>query len=104
MSDKTNFLKDCVVSAASDDYEDFAMIMKDTESIASSRGLTIDAQEVADAVKRAIEEGLLEAFVLSATAPHSIKVEYRADRLRELWYYVTPKGKQAAKGMDSLSS
>ena len=62
----------------------------------------MDAGEVAEALRMAVDEGFLEAFVLSPNPPHSTKVEYSADRLHELWYYVTPRGKSSAKGMPFL--
>ena len=102
MRDKYAFLKDCVITTASDDYESFERIFDDTKRIASSRGMSVDADEVAGALRMAVEEGLLEAFDLSPNPPHSIKVEYSADRLRELWYHVTPRGKASAKGMPFL--
>jgi hypothetical protein len=102
MRDKDAFLKDCVITIASDDYENFELIFDDAKRIASSKGMSVDAEEVAAALRMAVDEGLLEAFDLSPNPPHPTKVEYSADRLRELWYYVTPQGKALAKGMPFL--
>jgi hypothetical protein len=101
--DQEAFLRDCVVTIASDDYENFELILKNTKQAAASRGIDVSAEEVTAALRCAIDDGLVEVYVLSPQPPYSTKVEYTPGRLREFWYYVTPRGKSAAKGIPSLS-
>jgi hypothetical protein len=99
MRNESDFLKNWVISEVSDDYESFETVLKSMERLAASRGVTATETEVAEALQRAISEGLVNAYVLSPLPPHSTKVEYNADQLYTLWYYVSPRGKEAAKGI-----
>jgi hypothetical protein len=103
MSDRENFLVDCVISAVSDDYESFEIIFDQTSRLAGLKGVDVTEAEVAKALERAIAEGLTEAYVLSPQEPHSQKVRYSVEQLHELWFYVTPSGKTSAKSMSELS-
>lgn len=103
MHDEPDFLKDCVITVVSDDYESFEMVLKWTKRLAASRGIKVSETKVAEALQRAIAEGFVNAYILSPDPPHSTKVEYRADQLYALWYFVTPHGKSAAKGVQELS-
>ena len=86
MSDKASFLRDCVITIASDDYENFELIFEQTKQLVK---ITNEA-EVAEALRSLIDDGLLEAYELSAQPAYSKKVGYSASRLHELWDYVTP--------------
>jgi hypothetical protein len=97
------FVRDCVITIISDDYETFETILVQTKRLAESRGILVNDQEVADALQEAIVEGLAEAYVLSPHEPHSQKITYSAEHLHELWFYVTPSGKTAAKSIPELS-
>ena len=101
--DESDLLKNWVVSAVSDDYESFEIVLKSTKRMAASRGIKASKTEVAKALERAISEGLVSAYILSPIPPHSTKVKYRADQLDALWYYVTPHGKSAAKANHDAS-
>ena len=103
MSDKTTYLRDCVITIASDDYENFELILEQTKNLAASRGVVTDDVEVAEIVKRLIADGLLEAYELSVQPAYSKKVDYVPEQLHELWYYVTPRGKALAKSILALS-
>jgi hypothetical protein len=103
MHDEPDFLRDCVITEVSDDYENFELILKRTKHLAASRGIKASETTVAEALERAIAEGFVSAYILSPNPPHSTKVEYRMDQLYALCYYVTPHGKSAAKGIQELS-
>jgi hypothetical protein len=97
------FLKDCVITIVSDDYENFEVILGQTRHLASLKGVTVHEDEVAQAVEKVIAEGLVEAYFLSPHEPHSVKTQYSLEQVHELWFYVTPQGKAAAKGIPKLS-
>jgi hypothetical protein len=101
--DQAGFVRDCVVTIAADDYENFELIFEEAKCVAAIRGIVVNEAEVAEALRRAIGDGLMDAYVLSPQPPHSTKVEYDPDRLHELWFYVTPHGKSTAKGIPELS-
>jgi len=65
MHDEPDFLKDCVVSEVSDDYENFEIVLKSTKRLAASKGIKVGENEVVDALQRAISEGLISAYTLS---------------------------------------
>ena len=103
MGDRENFLMECIISVASDDYESFAIIFEQTSRLGMQKGIYVTEAEVARAIERAIAGGFAQAYVLSPHEPHSVKVEYSPERLDELWFYVTPHGKRAAKSIPELS-
>ncbi len=88
----------------SDDYENFQIIFDQTRRIGAVRKMDITETEVAEALQEAITEGYATPYVLSPQPPHSIEVEYVPARLKELWFFVTPRGKSAAKSIPQLSS
>jgi hypothetical protein len=97
-------LTDCVITIVSDDYESFEIILEQTRRLTDSRGLNVTEAEVAEALGRAISDGLAEAYFLSPHPPHSTKVEYSSEKLHELWFYVTPRGKNVARSIPELGS
>jgi hypothetical protein len=102
MIDRDEFLMDCVISVASDDYESFEIIFEQTRRLAALKGMDVTEGDVAKAIERAIANGLTEAYMLSPHKPHSIKAQYSPELLHELWFYVTPHGKTTAKSMPEL--
>jgi hypothetical protein len=101
--DRDEFLRDCVVAVASDDYESFEIIFQQARSLAATKGIKVTKAEVAKTIERAISDGLAEAYMLSSHKPHSVKVQYSSEKLHELWFYVTTQGKKSAKSMSELS-
>jgi hypothetical protein len=102
MIDRDEFLTECVISVASDDYESFEIIFEQTRGLAMPKGINITEGEVAEAIERAIADGLAEAYILSPSKPHSVRAQYSPERLHELWSYVTPRGKRTAKSIPEL--
>ena len=100
---KTAFIKDCIVSILSDDYESFEIIMKGIKPLTDARGMAANEAQVAAVLATVIVDGFVDAYVLSARQPYAVKVAYDPSRLDELWYYVTERGKAVAKGIQSLS-
>ncbi len=103
MGDKDSFLRDCVITIMADDFESFEIIFRQTKHLAVLKGMDVNENEVAEAIERAIDDGYADAYILSPQSPHSRKVEYAPDMLYELWFYVTQRGKCAAKSIPDLS-
>jgi hypothetical protein len=102
-ADKTAFIKDCIITIVSDDYESFEIIMKGIKPLMDARGMVASEAEVAAALATVIVEDFVDAYTLSARQPYAVKTEYDPSRLEELWYYVTERGKANAKGIEALS-
>jgi len=102
MTARTEFIRNCVITTMSDDYENFQIIFRSAQSLAASRGLTVTEDEVVEALTFLISEGLAEAYLLSPHPPHSSKVAFSTEQLHELWFYVTPLGKSRAKPVEDL--
>jgi hypothetical protein len=100
--DQNKFLMDCIVTVASDDYENFEIIFDQTRRMAALKGITVNEGDVAKAVAEVIADGLAEAYLLSPQEPHSVKARYSPERLHEFWFYVTPRGKTIAKSFSDL--
>ena len=74
-----SFVKDCVITIMSDDYETFDTVLVQTKKLAQARGVSVSEQEVAEALQAAIVDGFAEAYVLSSEEPYSQKVKYSVD-------------------------
>jgi len=102
-ANKTAFIKDCIMTIVSDDYESLEIIMKDIRPLIHAKGLEASEAEVAAVLATVIAEGLVDAYALSPRQPYAVKVAYDPSRLEELWYFVTERGKAHAKGIQALS-
>jgi hypothetical protein len=102
MSDKAFFLRDCLIIIAADDYENFELIFNQASRLGASKGFVIKERDVAEALAKAIKDGLLEAYDLSPHPPHCTRVEYSDSQLADLWYYVTPRGKELVRSIPPL--
>jgi hypothetical protein len=94
MSDNEQALYENVLNEEADDYESFEYLLEHSQNWANERGESVTRDEVAAALVRAIREGDAKAYLLSPHPPHSQVAEFSLDRIDDLWFYVTPKGKQ----------
>jgi hypothetical protein len=97
MKEPKTQLRDWVIVSAADDYESFEIITKGTLRLAAVRGISLTENAVRAALEDAISKGYLESYRLSSTQPHVSKVRYSRDRIRELWFFVTPRGERLAR-------
>ena len=93
MKDLHQIITEYALRAISDDYEDFERVLKDVSGWTAERGITVDRQAVVKALEGLISDGCAQAYLLSAKAE---PVDYSADRVDEVWFYVTSKGKELA--------
>src|SRR5262249_25077407 len=101
--DRTKFIKDCLITIVSDDYESWEIILQQIEPLLAFKGIKIDESEIAAALRSVIAEGYVDAYRLAGKEPYSVKAEYAPELLRALWYYATRLGKENAKGIPTLS-
>jgi len=100
--EKAAFIKDCIITIISDDFESFEIITTQIKPLLLSKGMIATEEEVASILETVIGEGFAEAYVLSSREPHSTRAVYSPERIRELWYYATKKGKTIAKRISKL--
>lgn len=88
-----------LLSEISDDYESVETI----DGSLRFHGLDslVTHEEIAEALKQLIEEGLAQAYQLSPHPPHTQQVDFDAKLVEQLWFYVTPKGKEIVKTLDA---
>jgi hypothetical protein len=101
-ANKTAFIKDCIITIVSDDYESFEIIMKNIKPLMEAKAMAASEAEVAAVLATSIAEGFVDAYALSSRQPYAVKVAYDPSRLDELWYYATKRGKAIAKGIPAL--
>jgi hypothetical protein len=87
-------LLESVLEAVVNDYESFECIVEQTSEWAKKKGLAVTRAEITRALRQRIHEKYIQPYLLSSQPPYSQKVEFQPDRIGELWFYVTPKGKE----------
>jgi len=97
MKDLNQFVRKHVLRSISDDYENFDRILKDVSGWAAEREASVDHQTALKALDELISDGYAQAYCFSTVPPGGAEeVSYSADRLDDLWFYVTPRGKRRA--------
>ncbi len=97
MKDANQVLKECVLRAISDDYENLDKILEDVTGWAAERGISSNPEKVLKGLEELISEGYAQAFSFSDSPSGKAKpAKYSVDSVDDLWFYVTPKGKQLA--------
>jgi len=81
MPNKTDLIRDRIITIVSDDFESFAIIMEQIEPLLEMRGIAASAAEVAGVLATVISEGYVDAYELSATQPKAVKAAYDPSRL-----------------------
>ncbi len=93
MSDTDENIKNLILGDVADDYEEFEHVVKTVISEAAERGIPVDRQEIFDKLRELVKQGYVQSFSYLANQNSFAKVaEYSADRISEVWFYITPKG------------
>jgi hypothetical protein len=100
MSDLKARLQEFILEAISNDYENFHGILEQVLNWSVDSGLVPSRSDVIEVLGRAIHDGYAQAFLLSTQAPHVQPVAFSLDRLDELWFRVSPKGKQVVADLE----
>ena len=89
--------EELVLRAVSDDYECLQQIIADVEDWSDAQEIVCDRGVVVGALEGLIRDGHVKAYLLSSSPPGKAEaVNYTADRLDDLWFYVSPNGKKLA--------
>ena len=89
---------DYVLNVIADTYESWFMILKEVRRMSKEDGVTVRRSEILNALDRIVTTGMARAYVLSSTQPYATIVDWNRDRVRELYYYVTPEGAHLVRG------
>jgi hypothetical protein len=93
-------IKDSVLNAIADDDENIETILETLQKFDST---ATTADQVSDVLNELVKDGLARAYELSPWPPHEKLVDFDMGRIRELWFYVTPKGKDLVRSLNSNS-
>ena len=85
-----------VLSAIADDYEEVEAILKDLRSWHTDQ--QIQKSDVADALQELVKLGLANAYELSAKTGAATVVTFQRERLNELYFLVSQKGRKELIG------
>lgn len=109
--DRFESILELVINAIVDDYENLEMILKtinerypaepELKDWKALREIPISRFEVMKALRELTQEGFAQAYTYDANARTFRPIEFRKDRIRELWLYATSKGIRAVKRQDA---
>lgn len=92
MKERERMIREYVLEAASNDYESFDQILKQVMRWLTDHRQRATRAEILAALEHVIREGYAQPYSLSPERAQP--VNFSPERLDELWFYVTPKGKQ----------
>jgi len=93
-------VRNYVLSAIADDYEDLEIVSSEVTKWAKEDGkISVAREEIIRGLEQLIDEGYAKAYVLSPQPPHAKSVPFSAEHIGELRFYITPKGKKLAKSL-----
>src|SRR4051812_43758449 len=91
--DRSKFVRDCIMDSIANDYEDFEMIVNETNKFSAQKGIKASRGEISETLRQLIEGGYAQSYIFPAgQSGHPQPVSYAGDRVAELWFYLTPKG------------
>ncbi|MCI0639137.1 MAG: hypothetical protein L0Y70_08680, partial [Gemmataceae bacterium] len=102
MKNRDQVIREYVIRAMADSDEDFATIVTEVTQWASKKGMAVDRQTILKKLGEVIKEGYGQALAVSPERPNIAEpTEFSPERVDDLWFYVTPKGK---KLLDQLTA
>ena len=105
MTPRKQVIKELVLEAVANDYEDFTYIEKDVQECASKYGAgkrAVSREEVLTALQRLISEDYVRAYNLSAAPPgKAVQAAFSVTAVDKLWFYVTPQGKSVVRKLEN---
>lgn len=86
---------DYVLDSVADDYESWQLILQSVRQFAKSDHVSIRRSQVLAALESLVAKGLVQPYILRSTLTDwATPVAWDLDRLHELWYYITPAGRE----------
>jgi hypothetical protein len=113
--DRFKDILELVLSTISDDYESLEIVLelinkgKDDEDWGpetwqAKKAIPVSRAEVIKALRELTREGYAQAYMLDTKEPYAQPVEFRQSEVDDLWFYLTPKGKNAVMVLSGRSS
>jgi aryl-alcohol dehydrogenase-like predicted oxidoreductase len=95
--DESGLIRNMVMDAITNDYEDFTTIVREVRNWATEGGLQVEIGEVADALMGLIDTGLAKAYRLSSSSQTELEGRPDADALEDYYYLLTSEGRAAVE-------
>ena len=92
-----------VLSAISNDYEDFETISAEVERWAQEDRIPLGPQELIKTLQRLITLEFAGAYTKHSGSREPEAAEFSTDNLGRLYFFVTPQGKRLVTDLDKLS-
>ena len=97
---REEIIQHLTLRAIADDYENFDRILRDVKRWAATRGFKPRESAILKALDSLIQASCARAYSLSeAPGAKPQIVPFRENRVDELWFYVTPKGKRLVRAL-----
>lgn len=87
-------LREMVLDAVADDYENFDMVVTEVKKRMSNSARALDAAQVAQALMESIAEKDMQAFEYAENSSRYVPVEAKLETIRDRWFYITEQGKR----------
>jgi molybdopterin synthase catalytic subunit len=101
MRDDRDQLREMVLDAVANDYEDFDMVVAEVSKWMSNSARTPDIAQVAQALMESIAEKDVQAFEFVEGTSRYVPVEAKLETIRDRWFYVTEQGKRKLSEPDN---
>jgi hypothetical protein len=82
----SSYLKDCVIEATANDYENVATIASDVENWAKSDGQQFSQEQLAQAIESLVEERKLHVFKYSKELSKYVEAPFSRKAIDQLWF------------------
>lgn len=82
----SKYLKDCVLEATANDYENVATIASDVEGWAKSDGQDFSQEQLAQAIEGLVEERKLHVFSYSKELSRYVRAPFSRKAINDLWF------------------
>ena len=91
-----------VLASIADDYEPLEQVLEHLRRFTPEMDASI--HNISQALENLLKHGLARAYVLSPHPPHVTEVPFDGSKLDELYFYVTPQGKQVVEQDSKLET
>lgn len=102
MESRSALLRQSVIRAMADDYENLEQVVGWATRSLSEQGLQASWEELIEVLRQVIDDGLARAYILSPEPPYSTPVPFTLADSGNLWFYLTAEGIDAVKRIASL--
>jgi hypothetical protein len=93
-------IKESVMMEIANDYEEFEWLLNCVNRWGAEHGIAVDRRTVLEKLGELISEGYATAYVYCERGQEFRPAEYSPERVDELWFYLTPKGRQLVKQVE----